>query len=86
MYLVIRIIRGLFGLVAAAQLVQALAALLALSKPSTDTNTALAAATVAFVLVAIFGGLFFLLRALINRMHKSKHGTPHPALVKPWNL
>jgi hypothetical protein len=36
--------------------------------------------------MALSGALFFWLRALINRIHAQQHGTPHPALAKPWSL
>jgi len=39
------------------------------------------------IFIALFGGLFFWLRGVINRLHIKKHGTPHPALAKnKWNL
>jgi hypothetical protein len=80
----LRIIRGLFGILFGMQILHLLPVITWINGGVTGGMVAVAMLKV--LLLLLFGALFFGLRALINWLHAQKHGCPHPALVKTWAL
>jgi hypothetical protein len=82
----LRAVRVICGLLFALQIVGLLPVFSWTNQPDAITAGMWAIVFIKVVLMAIFGGLFFGLRTLINHLHSKKHGAPHPALVKVWAL
>ena len=87
MYITLRVIRALFGLVALWQLYRLFSVLVSSEATYGQVTTmAWAIAIVDGVIVIVFGALFFASRLLINRIHRKRTGSPHPALVSHWSI
>lgn len=91
MFIVLRTIRGLFGLIFAYQLFgiigTPIAAMNTISNhPDLVINwmEVLGWLTVKVITAILFGGLFFGMRWIIQRLHTKINGVPHPALVGKW--
>ncbi len=83
----LRFVRGFCGLLFALQIPPILSAAISWSQqPDAVTGVMVAILLVKVIAIIVFGGLFFLLRNLINRLHIKINGIPHPALVKRWSL
>lgn len=91
MFTVLRIIRGLFGLIFAYQLIGIVSAPIA-AMTSIANNPVLAVnwtellgwLIVKLLAASLFGGLFFGMRWMIQRLHTRLHGAPLPALATKW--
>lgn len=87
MYVILRVIRAAFGLIAAWQLYSMFSVYLSyLDTLGFVTSMAWAMIIIKAFIVIVFGSLFFAVRILINRLYKKKSGGPHPALISPWSL
>ena len=90
MFALLRFIRGICGFVFVLQAIHLIEAVAWLSKPEAvgnDIGKLFALLLLKAIFLAVAGFLFFWLRGLINRMHTTKHGAPHPALAeKKWAL
>ena len=86
MYLLLRIIRGIVGAIAGWQVIGLLPVAGWVQNLGAVTSAMWAIFVLKLVLLLVFGGLFFALRLLINRLHVRFQGSPHPALVKRWSL
>lgn len=90
MIFLLRVARAIFGFIFALQVVQLVEALIWMSKPEVagvDVGKGMALLVIKVAVLAIAGTVFFLLRSLINKLHTTKHGSPHPALGnKRWAL
>ncbi len=76
----LRIVRALFGLAGVAY---ALVGCSSINKASElGLEVGIERLAVAFVCLAVFGGM----RRLINRLHLRRHGVPHPSLKSDWSL
>ncbi len=82
MFRVLRFIRGVCGFIFALQIFGLLPMYTWLLQPDAITGHMLALAFCKVIVLVVFGGLFFALRIIINRLHAKKHGVPHPALAK----
>ncbi|MCU7839665.1 MAG: hypothetical protein KZQ94_09830 [Candidatus Thiodiazotropha sp. (ex Troendleina suluensis)] len=86
MYLALRIIRGIFGLIFGMQVIGLLPILSLLTNPSEMSGELLAVVTVKLIALVISGAIFFYGRTGINALHKILKGEPHPSLAKKWSL
>lgn len=90
MFVLLRVVRSIFGFLFAMQVVQVVEALIWMSKPEAagvDAGKVVTLLLIKVVVLAIAGAVFFWFRRLINKLHTNKHGTPHPALgSKRWAL
>lgn len=86
MYLVLRIVRGIFGAIAGWQVIGMLPVTGWLQNLGAVTSSMWAVLALKLVLLLLFCSLFFGMRLLINRLHIRLQGSPHPALVKTWSL
>ena len=87
MYIILRTIRAASGLIAVWQIYSISSVYLSsLTTVGAVTSMAWAFIIIKAVIVIIFGGLFFVIRLLINRLYKKKTGGPHPALRSLWSL
>lgn len=80
----IRVLAGLFFLVAIAAIITQITANLLqfdFFMPSSAAITMLGLMHAAFWLWVFLG-----LRNIINSIHQKEQGTPHPGLTKPWHL
>lgn len=85
--LLLRIVRGICGLMFGIQVIHLLQIPLAGIEGVLVTGNILALATIKLIALAVFGGAFFVLRRLINYLHTRSCGEPHPTLaVKKWAL
>ena len=82
----LRFVRGFCGILFFTQIAGLFSGLTWPQQPDAVTGHMLALLLIKVVAIAIFGGLFFLLRNLINRLYIKRNGIPHPALVKQWSL
>jgi len=80
-FLVLRIVRAMFGM---AGIAYALVGCSTLNNASQvgGLEPGIERLGIAFSCLMIFGGL----RWVINTMHTRQHGAPHPALSKDWSL
>jgi hypothetical protein len=85
-YLLLRVIRAVFGFMAAWQILGLLPVVGWLQNIESASGGMWAIALVKIVMLLVFGTIFYGLRALINKLHFKKHGTQHPALVGRWSL
>jgi hypothetical protein len=85
-YILLRIIRALFGFIAAGQLLGLLPVIGWLSNLSATNGGMWVIVVVKVFILLVFGGTFFWLRTLINKLHTKKHGMPHPTLHTRWTL
>jgi hypothetical protein len=91
MFIFLRIIRAIFGVVFASELLNLA---LAISTYFTDFDSAtlelgnfFGFVVIKLALIIASCIIFFYLRKLINKLHEDKHGKAHPALAeKKWNL
>ena len=86
MYLALRIIRAIIGIIAALQFfgtARFIRVELIESPISTDNLILLA---IRLTILAVSAGVFLGLRKFINNLHAKKFNTPHPALNTPWAL
>ena len=87
MYIILRIVRVAFGLLAAWQLYGILNVFAySINTFGFETPNAKALIIIKAVIVVVFGGLFFAIRSIINRLHKKRAGVAHPALMSPLSL
>lgn len=90
MIFLLRVVRAIFGFIFALQVVQLVEALIWMFKPEVagvDIGKGMALLLIKIVILAIASAVFFLLRSLINKVHTTKHGSPHPVLGnKRWAL
>ena len=83
----LRIVRGFFGFLIVLQIFGLVPVLTWLQQPSAVTGSMYGQLLVKVIFLLLFGGLFFGLRSVINRLHLKKHGVPHPTLAeKRWAL
>lgn len=83
-YILPRIIRALFGFIAGWQILGLLPVIGWLSNLSATTGGMWAIVFVKALVLLIFGGIFFWLRPLINKLHTKKHGKPR--MYTQWTL
>jgi hypothetical protein len=91
MFIALRIIRGLFGLIFGYQLFGIIGLPIAIIN-ATAQNPGVAInrmeifgwLIVKLITAAIFGGLFFGMRSIIQRLHMKLRGAPHAALSGKW--
>ena len=86
MYILLRLVRGFFGFVAAWQVLGLLPVLSWLQDIGAVNGNMMAILAVKILALAMSFGAFFSLRTLINKLHIKRHGTQHPALEKKWAL
>lgn len=86
MYLLLRIVRAIFGFIFALQVIGLLPILTLISTPDEFTGKLLAVVTVKLVALLISGAVFFYGRFGINALHKKFKGEPHPSLNSTWSL
>jgi hypothetical protein len=85
----LRIVRGIFGLIGAVQLIGLLPALSWFSRDAIyhpDFMHGVALFFGKFVIASICIGLFFFMRKLINRIHAEKTGSTAIFLLSKWQL
>ncbi|MCY1185772.1 hypothetical protein D9M73_265830 [compost metagenome] len=86
MYLILRVIRAIIGIIAALQFfgtVRFIRTELIESHINSDNLILLA---LRLIILAVSAGAFLGLRKFINNLHTKKFNTPHPALHTPWAL
>jgi len=87
MFGLLRFIRGFCGFYFALQIFGLLPVFTWLQNPSAVTSGMWAHVFIKIILLALFGGLFFGLRKLINKFYLKKHGVLHPTLGdRKWAL
>ncbi len=91
MFIFLRIVRAIFGVVFASEVIyifEAIVTLIMNSGNSTVDSGKFFAVLLSKLVVLVGSGFaFFYLRKLINALHEKKHGEPHPSLAtKKWNL
>lgn len=86
MFGLLRVIRGIFGFIAAWQVLGLLPILSWLQDIDTVNGNMMAILMVKLLFMVLSFGAFFVLRVLINKLHIKRHGIEHPALVKEWAL
>lgn len=88
MYIVLRVIRAIFGVLFASQVLQVFEAISLIVEPgSADVGKIYAIILVKTVVMLLSLAAFFGLRNLINWVHIKRKGAPHPALAtKKWSL
>lgn len=83
----LRVMRGIVGFFVVLQIFGVVIILTWLQQPNLPTGYVLGQFIFRIVVLLMFGGLFFGLRSIINRLHTKKHGVPHPTLAeKRWAL
>ena len=85
-YILLRFIRALFGFIAGWQIIGLLPVIGWLSNLSATNGGMWAVVFVKALIFLMFGGIFFWLRTLINKLHTKKHGKPHPTMYTQWML
>lgn len=83
--MLLRIVRGFVGFIAAYQVLWFLGALEWIKTPPADVGKALVFSLMKVVFFAIFFALFVGLRRLINRLHVKLHPEA-PQLLSTWRL
>lgn len=86
MFGLLRFIRGIFGFIAAWQVLGLLPVLSWLQDLGAVNGNMMAILVVKLLFMALSFGAFFGLRVLINELHLKRYGIKHPALVKKWAL
>ncbi|MGA6098585.1 hypothetical protein ACPESN_12000 [Stutzerimonas marianensis] len=86
MYLTLRIIRAVIGIVAAFQFFGTARFIRTELIESHINSDSLILLALRLIILAVSGGAFLGLRKFINHLHTNKLNTPHPALNKPWAL
>ena len=87
MFAFLRVIRGFVGLLVVLLVFGLVPVLTWLQQPSAVTGYMYGQLFVKIVFLLLFGGLFFGLRSIINRLHLKMRGVPHPVLAeKRWAL
>lgn len=81
MFGLLRVVRGIIGVLFVFQLVGMLPVLTWLQNPEAIGGHHVVQLVVKILAAAIFGALFFGMRTFINWLHQKKHGAPHPALA-----
>lgn len=82
MFGLLRLIRGVCGIVFTIQIYGLFPVITWLQQPEAITESMLAHILIKVLALALFGWLFFWLRNIINRLHIQKHGVLHPTLRK----
>lgn len=85
-FLLLRMIRGIVGLIFGLQVIGIFPVLTWVSNPSAITENMIAMVALKIVVMVVAGGVFYGLRKYINWLHKRWYGTPHPALSKSMAL
>jgi len=85
-YIFLRIVRAIFGLIAAWQVLGLLPVIGWLSNLGATNGGMWAFVLVKSILMLVTGGLFFWLSKYINRLHMKKHGKPHAGLYTQWTF
>ena len=86
MYILLRLVRGFFGFIAAWQVLGLLPVFSWLQDIDAVNGNMMAILVVKILAMGMSFGVFFILRTLINKLHMKRHGTQHPALIKKWAL
>ena len=87
MMVFLRVIRGFIGFLFVLQIFGVVIILTWLQQPNAVTGYVFGQLLFRVVVLLLFGGLFFGLRSVINRLHSKKHGVPHPVLAeRRWAL
>lgn len=88
MYIVLRVIRAIFGVLFASQVLQVFEAIGLIVEPGgADVGKIYAILLIKAVLMLVSLAAFLGLRKLINWIHNKRNGEPHPALAtKKWAL
>ena len=86
MYILLRLLRGFFGFIAAWQVLGLLPVFSWLQDIDAVNGNMMAILVVKILAMGMSFGVFFILRTLINKLHMKRHGTQHPALIKKWAL
>lgn len=81
MFGLLRVVRGIIGVLFVFQLVGMLPLLTWFQNPGAIGGHHVVQLVIKILAAAIFGALFFGMRSFINWLHQKKHGTPHPALA-----
>ena len=91
MFIFLRLVRAIFGVVFASEVIYIIEAIFTLimtfDDATFDSGKFFAFLLSKLVVLIGSGFAFFYLRKLINALHEKKHGEPHPSLAtKKWNL
>jgi bacteriorhodopsin len=91
MFILLRIIRSLFGVIFASKILQALVELWKIidrsGEADIDPGKYIAFLLLDVIIIAVSGFIFSWLRKIINQLHEKRFGEPHPKLCdKKWNL
>jgi len=86
MYMLLRVVRGLFGFIFALQIVGLIPVLSWFSDPSAITGALLAKVIIKLIALALTGCVFIYSRKAINALHTKFKGEPHPSLLGTWSL
>ena len=92
MFFILRVIRTIFGVIFATQVLQILEAIVNLAikfdvVSSVDIGKYFALVLLKVIALGVFYFLFNKMRSLINYLYEKKHGILHPTLgEKKWNL
>ena len=86
MYLVLRIVRAVCGLIAALQIFGLLPVLGWLQNLGAVTGDMWAVVVAKLLLLFVFGGIFFGLRSIINRSYLKAHGASNQTRIGLWSL
>ncbi len=86
MTIVIRIIRAVIGLVVGVEVIDLIGNFrdLVLSESATSESVTIFAVKILIIVVGIVA--FIGLRALVNWLHRKRHGVPHPSMEKILSL
>lgn len=80
MFMALRVVRGLFGIVAAFEALGVMRLISSIFEGGAGGSDLLGALIAKVVIFAVFAGVFVGLRNLINHLYKRKFGETHPAL------
>ena len=84
MFILLRIIRSLFGVIFASKIIQAFVELWKIigrsSEVDIDPGKYTAFLLLDVIIIAVSGFIFSWLRKIINQLHERKFGMPHPKL------
>ena len=81
MFGLLRVVRGIIGVLFVFQLVGMLPVLTWLQNPEAIGGHHVVQLVIKILAAAIFGAAFFGMRTFINWLHQKKHGASHPALA-----
>jgi len=86
MYIILRTIRGLIGIVAAIQFVGTSRSLGDYIFGIGEHNETLLFILVKLIILLVLAGAFVGMKSMINKLYLRKHNTEHPAFISPWSL